>query len=93
MALRNAFDGLATEGMLRRILQAVNFARDSNDRLIINMATGTIANIDSIDWGNNNAYPTYYGTGAANSVDMRDVLRQEMRANAIQARQHRWVIS
>lgn len=33
MALRNAFDGLATENGLRRIANLLTFARDAQDRI------------------------------------------------------------
>lgn len=93
MALRNAFEGMATDALLRRVLSAVNFARDSGDRLIVNLASGTVSGLNQINWGANNAYPSWYSTGAPNSIDQRDLYRQAMRANAIYQRQNRWVIS
>lgn len=93
MTLRNAFDSLGTEGMLRRILSAVTFAKDTNDRLRVTVDSGTVSTLQQISWGANATWPTYYGVGSPNSVDQRDIYRTALRANAMQARQHRWVIS
>jgi len=93
MALRNAFENVATEGTLRRILQLVNFARDANDRMRVVVDSGTISGLNQINWGANNGQPSYYSTGAPNSMDMRDMYRQAMRTNVIQTRQNRWTFT
>ena len=93
MALRNAFEGIGTEGTLRRILQAVSFARDANDRMRVVVDSGTISGLNQINWGQNNSQPNYYGTGSPNSMDMRDMYRQAMRTNMLLVRENRWTIT
>ena len=93
MTLRNAFEELTTEGTLRRLLQAVSFARDANDRMRVVVDSGTISGLNQINWGQNNGQPNYYGTGSPNSMDMRDMYRMAMRTNAMMARHNRWTFT
>lgn len=92
MTLRNAFDGLTTDAMLRRVLNAVSFARDINDRLRVVVDSGTISGLNQINWGANLATPTWYSTGAPNSMDMREMQKAAMKNNVMMARQ-RWTIT
>jgi hypothetical protein len=91
--LRNVFDLVATENTLRRVLQAVNFARTNTDQLRVVVDSGTVSTLQQMLWGANASQPGYYGTGSPNSMDMRDMYRQAMRTNVIQTRVHRWTFT
>jgi hypothetical protein len=88
--LRNLLEGAAEEGTLRRTLAAVNLARTAADQLRVNVDSGTVTTLTQMQWGaNGNGQPAYYGTGAPNSIDMREVARYAARAN-FQQRAARW---
>lgn len=92
MTLRNAFEEMATEGTLRRILDNLRFARDINDRIQVVVSSGA-TDITAIRWGSNNSQATWYSTGAGSSMDQRENQRQLARANMLTARHSRWTIT
>lgn len=96
MALRNAFEAMATEGTLKTIAEFLlsrrEFARDAGDRVrAVLDSTSAIYTIGSY-WGNANTYPTWYSTGAPTSMDPREQQAAQSQANFNQVRQQRWVI-
>lgn len=95
MGLRNAFDGLATESGLRRIVNLLTFARDNNDRIrtIVDGGSLTIYNRASGTNMTNDNSTSYQSSLSWNSVDARDPLRQQHRSTTNYTRQTRWTIS
>lgn len=102
MALRNAFEGLATASkqdgiisLLRALVRSTSYARNANDemRVVGSVAVTTTSFItNAVQWGNANAYPTWYGTGSGNSVDTREqqmMLSHVAVSNAMQ----RWTVT
>ena len=75
MALRNAFELMATEGTLRKLLDAMTFPKDVAGRQRV-VVDGTVTTVTSAYWGNNNTAPTYYSTGAPTAIDAREAQRQ-----------------
>ena len=93
MALRNAFDGIATESGLRRIANLLTFARDNQDRVrvIVDNAQQTLLyNRNSGSALQGGTSETYYGASSWNTVDAREPLKQQMRLNYTQVRNTRW---
>lgn len=101
MALRNAFEEMATEGTLAELVQVLGelkrqlagdrpMARDANDRLRVVTDTASALNA-ALYWGNSNTAPTWYSTGAPTALDAREVQAQQSVANFNQVRQQRWV--
>lgn len=95
MALRNAFDGMATETTLRRLYNSLNYARDAFDRLRVIPEGGYISDsgIVAMMWGNRDTYPTWYGRGAPTSMDAREQQRAQMKSNFNNVRMNRWTIT
>lgn len=94
MALRNAFDGVASERTLKRILQAVNFARDPQDRMRVvtdgSSSLSVSGSTVNLYLGFNGATPLYYAaTGSPTSVDAREQLAAAAHAN-FNANRARW---
>lgn len=102
MALRNLFDGLATEGTLQRLLRAVTFSKDPADRLrvAVDSSIGLTATVSGTVTTNNLvgnsatnlAQRNWYDATSTNMVDEREFLRHAMRAN-YQRNMARWSIS
>lgn len=92
MALRNAFDALATETTLRRLYNSLNFARDALDRMRVVVDGGGIE-VRGINFGWHGGHPFWYGSGSPNSMDAREVQRAQMRSNAINVRNNRWTFT
>lgn len=93
MALRNAFEGLATESLLRRLLEQVRFAKDSSDRMRVTLDGAPQVTV----WGGN-ANSTF-GTGVApysasswNVMDARADF-QELSQQTFQITRNRWSIT
>src|SRR3954469_4201764 len=101
MGLRNAFEGLATDSLLRRLLAQMHFARDNSDRLRVWIdGGGTSATSPSRvnagigDTNSGNAIPLWYATiGAPFSMDPREQMKAQAHANMQQVRATRWSIT
>jgi hypothetical protein len=92
MALRNAFDGVSTDAFLRRLLVQLHFAKTAQDELRVVVDSGT-SNV-AINWANNGGYSTFYqSAGSPNSMDAREQMRAQSRANMQQVRATRWSIT
>lgn len=91
MALRNLFDGLAEEGTLRKILGAVNFARDSADRMRVSVDAGSSVAVYPY-WGNAGNEPSQWTTGAVFAMDARQMAAYAARTNSLQVR-NRWTFT
>jgi hypothetical protein len=92
MALRNAFDGVSTDAFLRRLLVQLHFAKTATDELRVVVDSGT-SNV-AINWANNGGYSQFYaGSGSPNSMDAREQMRAQSRANMQQVRATRWSIT
>lgn len=96
MALRNAFEAMATESTLKRLettltnlFRNLTLAKTSNDvlRVVIDSGANDIA---AVRWGANNSWPTYYSTGAGSSMDLREQQREASVANFNAVRSQRW---
>jgi len=92
MTLRNAFEDVATDRLLRRVAHLMNFARDANDRIRAVVDSGAV-DVTAIRWGSNNSNPSWYSTGAGNAMDTREMQRQYCRQSFLMARNHRWEIT
>lgn len=94
MALRNAFEGIATELTLRRLLNAMNFAKDPQDRMRVVLENETNTNVRRISLWSWGTYAQRYLTdGSVNSVDPREPLAMQMRSNFNYVRNTRWRIT
>ena len=101
--LRNAFEGVATEGTLRRLLNALNYAKDLNDRMRVvvdtmptTTVTGTVTAVTALNgiaFGSSNVAPAHFASGAPNAFDAREQQMILMRSNFQQARTQRWTFS
>ncbi len=88
MALKNAFDGLATESQIERLIAGLEslgehiaesneeqpLARDLNDRLrvIVDATSVVLAYNFTSYWCNGQLYAPYYGLGLLGSMDPRE---------------------
>lgn len=96
--LRNAFDGLATESTLKRLISLLNFARDPQDRMRVIVDGGSLAatqavraNITYGDSNSGNGYVLWYATvGSPASTDPRDELRSTTKSLNQQTRNQKW---
>lgn len=95
MALRNAFEAIATEGTLRRLLDQLRFSKDSSDRMRVAVDTwpGSV-----VVYGNGTnaivaatSITPYSGT-SWNAMDARAEM-QEMSLQAAQIQRNRWTIT
>ena len=99
MALRNAFEGLATESgqgvailTLRQILKAVTYAKTADDQLRVTVAPGALFYSYGTYWGWAGVNPVPYGPGAPNTLDAREQQKMLSDISFAQTRQ-RWVIT
>lgn len=94
MTLRNAFEDLGTEGMLRRILRAVTFPRDTADRQIITVSGNPQVNV--LAGGTSTALSGQFNAPnsvtAWNAHDIREEYR-EFSHQSFQVARSRWTIS
>lgn len=95
MALRNAFDGIATEGGLRKIASLLNFARDVNDRLRVVVDSGTINNAvvynrGTSTWLANDVSASYQSGNSWNAIDAREPLKMSHTSRADFVKRNRW---
>lgn len=72
---------------------AIPYARTSTDQMRVNIDAGTLSQLNTITWGNANAEPTYYSTGAPISVDIREEMALLSEQNFNFIRQGRWIIT
>lgn len=92
MTLRNAFEGVATDSNIKRLLQQLHFARDSADRLRVIIDQTLSVRVHDVAWGNNGGTPGYYASGAPMSMDSRETQRFIVRDAVIQNR-NRWSVT
>lgn len=93
MSLKNAFDGLATEGTLKRLISMLGFARDGQDRLrIIVEGTATTAlyarNTTTNMSGSDSQI--HYSSSTWNAIDARDPYRMQMTQRSDFIKTNRW---
>jgi hypothetical protein len=92
-ALTASVDALA--GLTMKMLRVqqgervIPYARTATDQLRAVIDSGA-TDIAAIRWGTNNTYPTWYSTGAGNSMDAREQMREASRTNARLVRSERW---
>lgn len=94
MALRNAFEELGTEGTLRKILRAVQFAKDGADRMQVNVANQPTVSVNVANQGAslNGIAVVPYNPQAWNAHDIRAEY-QEFSHQSFQAARSRWTIT
>lgn len=68
---------------------AIPYARDVNGQLYVNLASGTVV-VNATAWGNANTEPTYYSSGAPNSMDQREMQELQSEINFNNVRTQRW---
>lgn len=93
MALKNAFANLGTENALRRIVNLLTFARDSNDRIRVivdNQAAVTVYNRNTSTNMTNDTSVAYQASSSWNSVDAREPLKLSHAARADFVKKNRW---
>lgn len=94
MTLRNAFEDLSTESMLRKILRAVSFAKDSQDRMYV-----TVANVSPVNIYAGNSSTLQSGQvvpiWSAQSWNAHDIRQEyaEITHQSFQATRSRWTIT
>lgn len=67
------------------------YARDSQDRMLVNASTGNIT--ASLNFGTtSNGVPSWFANGSPNSMDQREVQR-DISTQTIQNNRARWVIT
>lgn len=102
MALRNAFENVATEstlGTIRNILNTISrntfYAKTVTDQLRVNVDNGYIGSIGQINtqlFGASNGVPGYFSTGSPFASDSREMQRLQSE-QAIMASMSRWTVS
>lgn len=92
MTLRNAFSDVVTETTMKRLFNALNVAKDGQDRLLVNGNAGGFE-VRGMNWGWHGGYPIRYGSGSPNSVDARDQLAAQTRSNFNNVRTNRWSVT
>jgi hypothetical protein len=95
MALRNAFDLIATEGTLRKLLDQLRFSKDSADRMRVAVDTwpGSLVvygNGSNTVMGSTAISP--YASTSWNIMDARAEF-QELSLQAAQIQRNRWTIT
>ena len=95
MTLRNAFEELATETTLRKLVKAVTFARDLNQRLRVVVDSGSIS-VTGGPYLNGSTtagtYRSWYDVSATFSVEQREIERQASLQRGMISRQ-KWTYS
>jgi len=96
MGLRNAFEEIATERTLRKLLEHMRFAKDSSDRMRV-----TVDNQPSVTvWSNNTGtavagagtQPGLFQPSSWNIMDGREEFR-EITQQTFQITRNRWTIT
>lgn len=93
MTLRNAFEDVASDGLLRRLINNLNYARDVNDRMRVVVDTGSVAvssgTVTTVSTLTNIGLTAgaFWTTGGPNSMDQRESARQQARMVFTQRRQ------
>lgn len=93
MALRNAFDGLATESGLRRIANLLTFARDNQDRLrvlIDNTVPVIVYNKNSTTGTQGSGSGGWYSNGSWSDREGREELMLQYKQRADFVKRNRW---
>lgn len=94
MTLRNAFQDLGTEAMLRKILRAVSFAKDSADRIYVTVANQPPVSVYAGNTGTN-LTGQFVSPYAFNTWNLHDIRAEymEMSHQSFQATRSRWTIT
>lgn len=96
MALRNAFEEMATESLLRRVLDALRFARDQQDRMrvVIDNQPNAGINMNNTTTSIVNAgqQPSLFSPGSWNVMDAREEFR-DISLQSFQNTRSRWTIT
>jgi hypothetical protein len=94
MTLRNAFEDLGTEAMLRKILRAVTFPRDTSERLQVVISNQPTVSINGGNVGTalTGQFVAPYQVQTWNLHDIRDEYR-EMTHQSFQSTRSRWTIT
>lgn len=71
--------------------RALQYARDSADRMRVSVDTGTTT-VGAVRWANYSIPAAWYGDGAPNSMDERE-LQREMTLQTFQGQRSRWTIT
>lgn len=95
MALKNAFEGLATDSGLKRILNLLTFARDSSDRIRVVVdnqpaVTSLTYNRNSIGSMNGDTSTTWQSGTSWNVLDGREPLKMQHAQRADFVKRNRW---
>lgn len=95
MALRNAFEELGTEGTLRKILRAVQFAKDSADRMQVVVSNQATVSVVAANQGNslNGLGVAPYAPTAWNAHDVRAEYQELSHQSFQSGPRVRWTIS
>lgn len=72
-------------------MRALQYARDSSDRMRVSVDTGSIT-INGVQWGTSNTGPSFYGTGSPNSMDAREQERTQTQMR-FQSQRGRWTLA
>lgn len=92
MALKNAFDNLSTEAAIRKLVNLLTFARDSSDRIMVNVNSGAVAvyNRNSSTAMQGNDTQSAFSNHSWNLQDARETEKIQMKLNADMIRRNRW---
>jgi hypothetical protein len=96
MGLKNAFEEIATEGLLRRLMDQLRFSKDNADRMRIivdnqptfSMLTGNTTT-SLVNAANS---PLPFATNSWNIMDAREPMRDQS-LMAFQVTRNRWTIT
>jgi hypothetical protein len=72
--------------------RALQYSRDTNDRMYVNVASGLIDRATLDIWNSGN-YTAWYARGGPNSVDQRELLKETTMQTFNAVRNNRWVIT
>lgn len=89
MTLRNAFEDVATDALLRRLLNNVNFAKDINDRMRVIVDNTLSLYQYRANSTTANTYRNWYDPNAINMVEDREQLQMQYKGDAKRSRE-RW---
>lgn len=96
MTLRNAFEEMATEGLIRRLMDQLRFARDSNDRMRVVIDNGpsvlVYTNNTSASLVNATTQPAPFSVSSWNVMDAREEFR-DITLQSFQNQRNRWTIT
>lgn len=89
MGLRNAFEEVATDSLLRRLLNNINFAKDINDRLRVIIDNNPMMVLYKGNSSTAGTYRNWYDPNALFVTDDREHLQMQYKSDAKRSRE-RW---